>query len=370
MAFIVSLLTDYTVQIVVLGTVILGLTSGALGSFAVLRQQSLLGDAIAHATLPGICVAFLMTHSKSSMVLLFGAAISGWLATLVMTVIIDYTALKKDAALGIVLSVFFGIGLTLLTFVQKSPVGTKSGLTTFLFGNASTLLKEDVVLIFILSCLAFLGIFLFWKEFKLITFDPEFAVSMGFSYQRLNLLLTSILVLSIVIGLQTVGVVLMSAMIIAPATAARQWTDRLATMVILSGIFGAFSGVFGSLISSVIPKLPNGPTIVLVVSSISFLSLLFAPNRGLVFAWYRRYRNRRQLQEDVMVSNLLLFSESFEDPCYAHDIAALESIGEAGSLNCLTSLKSKGLVHSPQVNFWGLTEKGVLYAQSLGVIDQ
>jgi len=274
---------DYTLTIVILGTTILGITAGALGVFAFLRQQSLLGDAISHAALPGIACAFLFTHSTSPAVLLFGGAIAGGIGTLFVYLITHKTTLKNDAALGIVLSVFFGLGLILLTMIQKQPIANQAILNKFLFGNAATLLLDDVyvmacVSVGVLSCLVLL-----WPAFKVLTFDPAYARVLGYPVALLDLVLTSLLVLSIVIGLQTVGVVLMSTMFIAPAAAARQWCSRLGSLVILAACFGACAGIVGSLISSRFDQLPTGPTIVVVISSMVLFSLLCAPHRGLLW---------------------------------------------------------------------------------------
>lgn len=356
---------DFTYFIVVGGTSILGLVSGALGSFAVLRKQSLLGDAIAHAALPGITLAFLLTLDKSPVILLLGAIISGWVATFLMSLVSEYTSLKKDAILGIILSVFFGFGVVLLTFIQRLPSSSKSGLDKYLFGNASSLLKEDIVVMSLLGLFVLILTLVFWKEFKLISFDRDYASSLGFSAKKLDILLTNIIVMAIVIGLQTVGVVLMSAMVIAPAVAARQWTDKLGVMVVVSAIFGAFSGVLGASLSSSITKLPTGPTIVVVISTIVVVSLLIAPNRGLIWAGVRQYLNRARIQKEMLLNNMLLFTESDEEPTYAHDISALHAVGRGSVQRILTELKKEGLLYNPEGNKWGLTDLGVEKARTI-----
>lgn len=280
-----ELFTDYTLRTVVLGAAALGLVSGALGSFAVLRRQSLLGDAISHAALPGIAIAFLLTGSKTPLVLMLGAAIAGWVATLIVMGVTETSRVKYDSVLGLMLSVFFGFGLVLLTFIQRMPGANQAGLDTFLFGQAAALVQRDVVTMGVLGLLVLLVLAFFWKEFKLLSFDPEFARTLGFPVRRLDIVLTTLLVVAIVIGLQMVGVVLMSAMIVAPAAAARQWTDRLGVMVGLAAAFGALSGVSGALLSSTTANLPTGPTIVLCVGVVVVVSLLLAPHRGL--AWRR-----------------------------------------------------------------------------------
>ena len=285
-----DLLFDYTLRTVALGAAILGIVSGTLGSYAVLRRQSLLGDAISHAALPGIALAFLLTGSKAPLVLVLGAAVAGWIGTLLVMGAVRTTRVKFDSALGIILSVFFGIGLVLLTFIQKREDATQAGLDKFLFGQAATILAQDVVTMAALGGVALFLMLLFWKELKLLSFDPEFGSTLGFPIRALDILLTTLLVIAIVVGLQMVGVVLMSALVVAPAVAARQWTDRLGLMIALAGGFGALAGVSGAVISSTAARLPTGPLIVLCASALVLISLCFAPNRGIVWNALRRRR--------------------------------------------------------------------------------
>lgn len=294
-------LFDYTLRTVALGAGLLGLVSGALGSFAVLRKQSLLGDAISHAALPGIALAFMLTGSKATLVLVLGAAIAGWIGTLLVMSIVRTTRIKQDSALGIVLSVFFGFGLMLLTYIQKQPQASQAGLDKFLFGQAATLLTGDVYLIAGLGLLVFAITLLFWKEFKLLSFDADYAASLGLPVRALDVALTSVIVIAIVTGLQTVGVVLMSAMVVAPAVAARQWTDSLGVMVALAGIFGLVSGASGAIISSAVQRLPTGPTIVVCLSALVVISLLFAPKRGMVRQQLDARRAREVGAETIVV---------------------------------------------------------------------
>jgi manganese/zinc/iron transport system permease protein len=285
-----ELLSDYTARNVALGSGLLGVISGVLGCFAVLRRQGLLGDVLAHAALPGICLAYLLTNSKSSLVLLLGAAIAGWLAALALLQIVQQARLGEDSALGIVLSTFFAAGITLLTFLTKRGDAQGAGLDRFLFGQAAALIEEDVFVIAVLAAIAIGATALFYKEFKLLTFDALFARSIGLPTQALSVLLTSLVVVAIVIGLQTVGVVLMAAMLIGPAVAARQWTNRLGIMIVLAALFGAAAGLAGALLSLSAENIPTGPVTILSLTLIVVLSLLFAPARGLV--WRRLNRSR------------------------------------------------------------------------------
>ena len=286
---------DYTFMIVAIGASLLGAVSGALGTYAVLRRQSLLGDAISHAALPGIAIAFLLTGSKTPLILVLGAAIAGWLGTLLIMSIVRMTRIKYDSALGIVLSTFFGFGLVLHTLIQRTGNANQAGLDTFLFGQAATILERDVCTIGILGGIAILITLIFWKELKLLVFDEGFAASLGFSTRALDILLTSLLVIAIVLGLQAVGAVLMSAMLVAPAVAARQWTDRLSVMMLLAAFFGTLAGVSGTIISSSASRIPTGPTIVLCATVVVGFSIIFAANRGLLWDWIRQRRNRQGL---------------------------------------------------------------------------
>jgi manganese/zinc/iron transport system permease protein len=292
MNLLTDLLFDYTLRNVALGSALLGIVSGVLGCFAVLRRQGLLGDALAHAALPGIALAYLLTGSKAPLVLLIGAAIAGWIGTLLLLRIVRDTPISEDSALGIVLSTFFGFGIVLLTFIAKRNDAHQAGLDKFLFGQAATLLEEHVVTMAILGGAAILVIIIFYKEFKLLTFDADFAASLGFPTHWLSVVLTSLIVVAVVIGLQTVGVVLMASMLVGPAVAARQWTNRLAIMLGLAALFGALAGLSGALISVSDSHLPTGPMIILSLTAIVLLSLFFGSARGLVWDWLRQRKVR------------------------------------------------------------------------------
>lgn len=356
-----SLLTDYTLRTVALGAAVLGIVSGALGTFAFLRRQSLLGDAMSHAALPGVVLAFMLTGSKAPLVLVLGAAVAGVLGTVFLLSITRYTRIKEDAALGIILSVFFGVGLMLLTFLQRNPVAAQAGLNNFLFGQAATLLQRDVIVMASFGGGALLLLLIFWKEFKLLAFDRDFGASLGYRMTALDVLLTTLLVIAIVIGLQAVGVVLMSAMVVAPAAAARQWTDRLSMMVVLAAIFGALAGVVGAVISSLGTGLSTGPVVVLVISLLVVIALLFGASRGLVWNWIRQQRNRRELRLQTVLENLYRLASQHNDPHYAHSIEVLRAMNwqRGGVQRSLDVLAAGGLVQQVAPGMWSLTEAGV-----------
>ncbi|HBL28447.1 MAG TPA: zinc ABC transporter permease [Acidobacteria bacterium] len=300
---------SYTARNVLIGATLLGALGGLMGSFALLRRQSLLGDALAHAALPGVCLGFLLTGSKAPLPLFAGALVAGLLGALLILTTVRWSRLTEDAAIGIVLSVFFGCGIVLLTHIQKLPGGNQSGLDKYLFGQAATLVVEDLVVMAVLGGIVALAVLAFYKELKLLAFDPGFGASLGLPMKRLEVLLTLLLVVVVVVGLQTVGVVLIVATLITPAAAARQWTDRLGSMVLLAAAIGALAGVAGSLASAVVPRLPTGPVIVLVSSCVLLTSLLFAPRRGLLQAFLRERAVGARIRRENLLKDLYLQGE-------------------------------------------------------------
>jgi manganese/zinc/iron transport system permease protein len=361
------LFSDYTLRIVALGAAILGILSGALGSFAVLRGQSLLGDAMSHAALPGVVLTFMLTGLKTPAALMIGAAIACTAGLLLILAVTRNTRIKEDAALGITLSVFFGFGLLLLSFLQRNPDARQAGLNKFLFGQAATLLASDVLVMLLFGGVALALLILFWKEFKLLAFDRDYAATQGLPVQKLEILLTFLLVIAIVIGLQAVGVVLMSAMVVAPAAAARQWTNKLGFMVVLAALFGALAGVGGAVISSTGSGLSTGPVIVLAVSAIVLVSLLLAPNRGLLWSALVHKRTRRRLQSDQVLANLALLAAQHPDPTHPHAVAAMRVFGanDQELTAALAVLREQGLVMHAGGDLWSLTPAGVQAANRL-----
>ena len=362
-----DLFFDYTLRTVALGAATLGIVSGSLGTYAVLRGQSLIGDAISHAALPGIALAFLLTGSKAPLVLVVGAALAGWVGTLAVMAVVRRSRVPFDAALGLVLSVFFGFGLVLLVTIQKLPGGNQAGLDKFLFGQAAALVTADVIVMAVLGAVALGATLLFWKEFKLLSFDEEFGAALGFPMRRLDIVMTTLLVIAIAIGLQTVGVVLMSALIIAPAAAARQWTDRLGLMMGLAASFGALAGVAGAVISATTARVPTGPTIVLCAGVLVMLSLFFAPNRGLIAAWLRARRNRTNLREIGVLEDLYTLTLQHPDnPYHPHTVATLQTMTAKPESVApgLASLADRGLVAAREGERWALTESGLEAARA------
>jgi manganese/zinc/iron transport system permease protein len=283
--------------------------------------------------------------------------------TLAVMQVVQTTRIKEDAALGIILSVFFGFGLVLLTYIQKRPDAGQAGLDRFLFGQAATLLRRDVVLIAVLGSAAIGAMLLFWKEFKLLAFDRDFGGSLGFSMRTVDLVLTTVLVVAIVIGLQTVGVVLMSAMVVAPAAAARQWTDRLGTMVAVAGGFGALAGVSGAVASSLAERVPTGPSIVLALTVLVIVSITLAPNRGVVWAWARDRRSRRALRTGAVLADLRALAGQHDSLEHGHSPRVLEAMRGTGVARTLEALAARGWARRTGSDEWALTPAGLAEAE-------
>ena len=358
--FAVELFSDYTARTILLGAASLGIVSGVVGSYAVLRKQSLVGDVMSHAALPGIVLAFIIMGVKEQLPIFIGAALSAVLAVFLINLVTSNSRVKTDSAMGMALSVFFGLGLVLLTYAQKMPDANQAGLDKFLFGQAEALVEKDVLVIGLTGLFALLVVGLFWKEFKLLCFDPDFGGTMGFSMKSLDLLVTAVIVSAIVIGLQTVGVVLMSSMLIAPAVAARQWTGSMGSMVILSASVAAVSGVTGVALSAGLENVPTGPAVIVCVSVIAFFSVLFSPN-GFFTLRFKDARSRREIKRDYVLKALHDLALEHNDPGYAHSEKLL-ALGSEKGFNVrksLLQLQAAGYVERAGEEDWRLTPSGI-----------
>ena len=298
-----TILQSYTTQMVLLGTALLGLASGIAGTFAVLRKESLIGDGLSHAALPGVVIAFLLTGIKDIEVLITGAALSSIAAAWLITITVENSKIKFDGALATILSAFFGLGMVLLTYLQSLNNAGQAGLSKFIFGQAATILARDVYITSAAALIIIVLTALFWKELKLISFDVEYAKTLQIPVTFTLILYRSLLIMTIIIGIQSVGAILISSLLIAPAVGARQWTNKLGTMCILAGFFGMVSAIGGTIWSTSVQKLPTGPAIIVILSVIVLLSLIFAPNRGILWQ-YRKNKQSKQalLSETAKIS--------------------------------------------------------------------
>ena len=294
-----TILQSYTTQMVLLGTALLGLASGIAGTFAVLRKESLIGDGLSHAALPGVVIAFLLTGIKDIEVLITGAALSSIAAAWLITITVENSKIKFDGALATILSAFFGLGMVLLTYLQSLNNAGQAGLSKFIFGQAATILARDVYITSAAALIIIVLTALFWKELKLISFDVEYAKTLQIPVTFTLILYRSLLIMTIIIGIQSVGAILISSLLIAPAVGARQWTNKLGTMCILAGFFGMLSAMGGTIWSTSVQKLPTGPAIIVILSVIVLLSLIFAPNRGILWQIRKNRQSKRALLSET-----------------------------------------------------------------------
>jgi manganese/zinc/iron transport system permease protein len=312
---------SYVLRTVTSAGLLLGLAGGVLGSYAVLRGQSLLGDAVSHSALPGIYVAFMswsllsarlsapaggLPEARSLAVVLAGALASGLLASALILVAARRTRLHEDAALAVTLASFFGAGLMFRSWLQNNPTyfGNRAGLESFLYGSIATITRSDLMVMGGLTITALVIVAVLWKELKLLAFDPTYLQTLGYPARALDVLLTVLIVVSVIVGLQMVGVVLMSAMLIAPAAAARQWTDRLGVMVCLAALVGGAGALAGIVASTLRAGISTGPLVALYVSAAAICSIIVAPNRGLLWREMRIARQRQQFALDTLLIHL------------------------------------------------------------------
>lgn len=303
---------DESVRYALLGSVLLGLSCGLLGSFIVVRKMALVGDALSHAVLPGVALGFLWNMTKDPLAILIGATIAGLLGTFMVSAITRTTRLKEDSALGLVLATFFAAGICLVTMIQRLPTGNKSGLDKFLFGQAAALGADDVILMAIVTVVAVVLVVLFYKELLTTSFDPGFARASGLPTEWIHHGLMLVLTASLVIALQAVGVVLVSAMLITPAAAAYLLTDRLHRLVFLAAFFGVLAGVVGAFLSFVGPSLPTGPLMVVGASTVFAAAFLFGPKHGVVARWWRQRSGVARTQRENTLKSMFHVTESHQ----------------------------------------------------------
>ncbi|WP_187262310.1 metal ABC transporter permease [Pontibacter beigongshangensis] len=352
--------TDANVRYVTIGSVLLASSSAVVGCFSLLRKRALVGDAVAHAVLPGVCLAFMLSGTKNPLILLLGAFITGWLSLVVIDVITSRSRIKEDTAIGLVLSVFFGIGILLLTSIQHSGNAAQSGLDKFLFGNAAALIGEDLIVFSVVALLLLVCTIVFYKELMLLCFDEAYAHTIGYPVRALELLLTTLTVFAVVVGIQAVGVVLMAAMLITPAAAARFWTENLRLMLVLAALMGAFSGMAGAFVSYTAPAMPTGPWIVLIISMIAITSFAFAPGKGWVSRMWKQRRNKSRVLEENLLKVMYQLGEPNQDYFTSRnitDIMERRQIPKRAISRGLNKLRREGYVQKDRQS-WMLTRQG------------
>ncbi len=354
-------MNDANVRYVVVGSVWLTASAAIVGSFSFLKKKTLVGDAVAHSVLPGVCLAFILSGSKNPLFLIPGAFLTGWISLVVIDKIVAHSKIKEDTAIGLVLSVFFGLGILGLTYIQHGNYANQSGLDHFLFGKAASIVFDDLVIFSTIAIVLVATVILFFKEFLIISFDQAFAQSIGMRVRSLELLITTLTVLAVVIGIQAVGVVLMAAMLITPAAAARFWTDKLHILILLAALFGALSGVSGAYISYVAPGMPTGPWIVVVISVIAAFSFMLAPKRGALSRLKTHLRIKRKINNENILKAIYQISEDTKDffaPLNVKELTAKRKMPTSHLDKILNRLRNEGFVEKTSRG-WVFTKAGL-----------
>ncbi len=371
-------LQDYNTRVVLAGTVLLGITSGLLGVYLLLRKRALLGDAISHATLPGIALAFLWTaligQDKTLSVLLIGAAISGSLGGLSVLLLRHFARIREDAALGIVLSVFFGAGVALVSVLQKIKQGNIAGLESFIYGKVVAITGDDVALATTVLVIVSVVIIALGKELKILCFDFELARSQGWPVMWLDCLLIAMVVAVTIVGLKAIGLIMVIALLVIPAASSRFWTHDLNRMLMISGLLGGVSCAVGAMASAVFADMPSGATIVLCGCGFFLLSFTFGSERGVLWTYlhqknlrrqqeylhmlricYEQLESRRGLQTSTKSNSTELIT--------IQDIAEVRSWSHRFAFKIASELDSRGLVVLRRNGDLQLTARGKVQAE-------
>ena len=341
---------------VVIGTALLSVCTSLIGTFTILRKRALSGDVISHAILPGICLAFIFSGEKNIIYLMIGAFASGWLSLVLVDRIVRFSKIKEDTALAIILSSFYGLGVVLLKVIDKLPnYPDKAGLNNYLFGSATQIVTNDLLNFGVVGCIIFLILLIYYRYFKVLSFDPVFAKSTGLNVPYLEFLLTSLTVLAVTIGIQTVGVVLMAAMLITPGAIALFWTKKLHFTLLLAAVLGIVSSWLGCFSSYFLTfetgsgqdAVPTGPAIVMYLSMFGVLSFFFTPKKGIIAKYIKKTKFKKQIQMENLLKSLYKnFGTKKEDSLCFNEINAVSPLPKKDLNKSISLLTNAGyLIH-------------------------
>ena len=349
--------TDPIAQKVIMGIAIIGAVSGVVGTFSFLRKKTLIADAISHSVLPGICLGFMFAGTKDPIVLLTGALVIGWISVWLIDYLSSTTKLSADTAIALVSTLFFAIGSVLLSVISKSQNAEQTGLKNFLFGKAATMTTFDVEVFTVVSIAIFVLVILFFKPFQLVCFNHEFAKSIGVKVKRMEFLLSTLTVMTVAIGIQAVGVVLMSALLIAPAASARYWTNRLPIMIFLAALFGTFSSVIGVMLSTMKNNMPTGPWIVFSLFTFTLFTLLFAPHKGWFSIKRRNLSNHKKITEENLLKTFYQLKEEGNTAVSFRDFLEKRAVDTHSLVRDVRRMVKHGFLFEKDKTF-SLTESG------------
>ena len=292
-----GIITQYSFVVVAIGTMLLAMATGIIGTISILKGQSLIGDAVGHAALPGIILAFMISGKKSSLLLMVGAIIAGVVAFILIQTISEISKIEADTAMAIILSAMFGLGMVLKSYIQgnaKYSKASQSGLASYIFGQAAYILREDVIIIFTVSLISLVLFIIFYKEIKVYVFDAVYAYTIGINSKLLSLLIMMMTMILIAAGLKAVGAILISSMLITPAITGLQWSNKYEIVLVIAAVMGAVSAFIGTLLSTIVRGFSTGPSIILIMSLLALLSVLFSP-KGVI----RMLINRAEIKKEV-----------------------------------------------------------------------
>ena len=357
---------DTNITNVLLGTLLLGFTCGIVGVLVVLNKKALIVDAVSHSILPGICIGFMISGVKKPIYLISGGMLAGALAVFLVDWISKTSRIKKDAAIGITLSVLFSVGVIMLNIIQHSGNSNQSGLSDFLFGKAATIVRSDLYVFGAMCTIVLAIVTLFYQHFKVALFDSGFAKTIGLNEKLIQSLISGLIIISTAIGIQTVGIILMSALIITPASSAFFWTNNFKKSMILSGVFAAISSVLGVFISYLSPNMPTGPWIIVMLSTIAILSSFFS-KKGIVIKKIKSLKNSRKMVSDNVLKTVYKLGEKENQINRGQSIKQIKNfrpIAPTELKKGLRILKNKGLILETGLT-WTLSKKGIIEAKRI-----
>ncbi|MFA7272806.1 MAG: iron chelate uptake ABC transporter family permease subunit [Crocinitomicaceae bacterium] len=354
-----------TLILVLVGLAVIASVAGVIGCYAFLRRRTLIGDAVSHSVLPGVAIGFMLSGTKDPFALLAGGLFFGYLAILSIDWIHRKSKLSEDTAIALVTTVYFALGSVLLSIVSGMENGQQAGLKNFLFGKAATLTELDVMVFIGAAILIVIAVLLFYKPFLLISFNKDFASAQGWKSNRYETLLSLLTVLVITIGLQAVGVVLMSALLIAPAAAARYWTNSLRKMMVIAALFGAAAGVGGGLLSLVGENMPTGPWVVMILFVFTLLTLLLSPNKGFFAIQQRNRHNERKINQENVMKILHQLGEVGKSHVTISEMLDKRRMDTSVLTKTLRALQKEHFIITDKQHLLSLTETGRVEAMRI-----
>ena len=370
--------TDSVLYAPTIGSMLMCMAASLVGVLVFTRKRSLLGETLSHATYPGVIIAIIIStffyddnEELNPIIVLIFAFISSFLGLYCVGILQKRFKVSSDSALCFILASFFGFGILLASYVQRLNPQEYKQMQSYLFGQAATMTDIHIVLYGSISCIVLLIIIAFYKELKTISFDINYAKSLGLKTHFIELFTYCLIILATVVGIRSVGVVLMSAMLIAPAVSARQYTNNLKCIFIISALFGLLSGYFGNYLSFELSSrfsqsklsFPTGPMIAIVASFIAFFSLLFAPKRG-VFIRFMRIATFKFtcLKENILKT---IWRVNLSVPVSLLDIKKYQRVSSFSLKVALSKLKSDGLVIETSSSHYMLSEDGKKKAEQI-----